>query len=138
VENRNALKFLSKLETTRWQYTTGVKDADRRIAPEAIALDQALLDRPQSAEIQLDLICGYDANIALYPKFQEYFRTHRPPTLAVWGKNDPFFLPAGAEAFRRDNPSAKIVFFDTGHFALETHAAEIGSEIRSFLAGVYK
>jgi pimeloyl-ACP methyl ester carboxylesterase len=133
-ENRNALKFLSTLETTRWQYTTGVKDPDQRIAPEAIALDQALLDRPQSAEIQLDLIVNYQTNIALYPKFQEYFRTHRPPTLAVWGKNDPFFLPAGAEAFRRDNPSAKVVFFDTGHFALETHAAEIGAEIRTFLS----
>jgi len=136
-ENRNALKFLSTLETTRWQYMTGVSDAEKRIAPEAIALDQALLDRPQSAEIQLDLICNYDSNVALYPKFQEYFRTCQPPTLAVWGKNDPFFLPAGAEAFRRDNPAAKVVFFDTGHFALETHAAEIGEEIRLFLKGVY-
>jgi pimeloyl-ACP methyl ester carboxylesterase len=137
-ENRNALKFLSTLETTRWQYTTGVKDADQRIAPEAIALDQALLDRPQSAEIQLDLIANYQTNIALYPKFQEYFRAHRPPTLAVWGKNDPFFLPAGAEAFRRDNPATKVVFYDTGHFALETHAAEIGAEIRTFLGAVHK
>jgi pimeloyl-ACP methyl ester carboxylesterase len=137
VENRNALKFLSTLETTRWQYTTGVKDADQRIAPEAIALDQALLDRPQSSEIQLDLICNYQTNIELYPKFQEYFRKYQPPTLAVWGRNDPFFLPAGAEAFRRDNPDAKVVFFDTGHFALETHAAEIGEEIRTFLGGVH-
>jgi pimeloyl-ACP methyl ester carboxylesterase len=137
LENRNALKFLSTPETTRWQYTTGVKDAEQLIAPEAIALDQMLLDRPQSSEIQLDLIVNYQTNIALYPKFQEYFRTHQPPTLAVWGKNDPFFLPAGAEAFRRDNPAAKVVFFDTGHFALETRAAEIGQEIRSFLAGVY-
>ena len=136
-KNRDALKFLSALETTRWQYSTGVTDAARRIAPEAIALDQALLDRPQSSEIQLDLICNYDTNIALYPKFQEYFRTHQPPTLAVWGKNDPFFLPAGAEAFRRDNPGAKVLFYDTGHFALETHAAEIGQEIRSFLGEVY-
>jgi pimeloyl-ACP methyl ester carboxylesterase len=137
-QNRAALKFLSTLATTRWQYTTGVTAADQRIAPEAIALDQALLDRPQSAEIQLDLICNYDTNIALYPKFQEYFRRYQPPTLAVWGKNDPFFLPAGAEAFRRDNPAAKVVFFDTGHFALETHAAEIGEEIRSFLRDVYQ
>jgi pimeloyl-ACP methyl ester carboxylesterase len=137
-ENRNALKFLSTPETTRWQYTTGVKDADQRIAPEAIALDQAFLDRPQSSEIQLDLIVNYQTNIALYPKFQEYFRTHRPPTLAVWGKNDPFFLPDGAEAFRRDNPAAKVVFFDTGHFALETHAAEIGAEIRTFLSVNHK
>jgi len=136
-KNRDALKFLSTPETTRWQYTTGVKDADQRIAPEAIALDQALMDRPQSAEIQLDLIVNYQTNIALYPKFQEYFRTHRPPTLAVWGKNDPFFLPAGAEAFRRDNPATKVVFFDTGHFALETHAAEIGAEIRAFLSTIH-
>ena len=77
-------------------------------------------------------------NVALYPKFQEFFRTHRPPTLAVWGKNDPFFLPAGAEAFRRDNPNAKVVFYDTGHFALETHGAEIGAEIRAFLRTIQK
>jgi len=132
-QNRDALRFLSTLETTRWQYQHGVSNAEERVAPEAIILDQALLDRPQSAEIQLDLFGDYKSNIALYPKFQEFFRTHRPPTLAVWGKNDPFFLPAGAEAFSRDNPSAKIVFYDTGHFALETHAAEIGAEIRDFL-----
>jgi pimeloyl-ACP methyl ester carboxylesterase len=132
-ENRDALRSLSTKEITHWQYTTGVENAEQRIAPEAMALDQALLDRPQSAEIQLDLITNYLSNIVLYPKFQEYFRTHRPPTLAVWGKNDPFFLPAGAEAFRRDNPSAKVVFFDTGHFALETHVSEIGEEIISFL-----
>lgn len=83
------------------------------------------------------MICNYDTNITLHPKFQEYFRRHRPPTLTVWGKNDPFFLPAGAEAFCRDNPDAKVVFFETGHFALETHAAEIGGEIRRFLGGVY-
>jgi pimeloyl-ACP methyl ester carboxylesterase len=132
-QNRDALRSLSTLETTRWQYHHGVTNAEERVAPEAIVLDQALLDRPQSAEIQLDLIGDYKSNVALYPKFQEFFRTHRPPTLAVWGKNDPFFLPAGAEAFRRDNPSAKVVFYDTGHFALETHAAEIGAEIRAFL-----
>jgi pimeloyl-ACP methyl ester carboxylesterase len=133
-QNRDALRKLSTLETTRWQYHHGVTNAAERVAPEAIALDQALLDRPQSAEIQLDLICDYKSNIALYPKFQEFFRTRKPPTLAAWGKNDPFFLPAGAEAFRRDNPAAKVVFYDTGHFALETHAAEIGQEILTFLA----
>jgi pimeloyl-ACP methyl ester carboxylesterase len=132
-KNRDALRSLSTLESTRWQYHHGVTNAEERVAPEAIILDQTLLDRPQSAEIQLDLIGDYKSNVALYPKFQEFFRTHRPPTLAVWGKNDPFFLPAGAEAFRRDNPSAKVVFYDTGHFALETHAAEIGAEIRGFL-----
>jgi pimeloyl-ACP methyl ester carboxylesterase len=131
--NRDALRSLSTLETTRWQYYHGVTNPEERVAPEAIALDQALLDRPQSAEIQLDLICDYKSNIELYPKFQEFFRNFRPPTLAVWGKHDPFFLPAGAEAFRRDNPNAKVVFHDTGHFALETHAAEIGQEILAFL-----
>jgi pimeloyl-ACP methyl ester carboxylesterase len=136
-ENRDALKFLSTREITNWQYKTGVTDADSRIAPEAIELDQVLLDRPQSSEIQLDLITNYITNIELYPKFQEYFRTHRPPTLAVWGKNDPFFLPAGAEAYQRDNPDAKVVFYDSGHFALETHPTEIGEEIRSFLGRVY-
>jgi pimeloyl-ACP methyl ester carboxylesterase len=137
-QNRDALRTLSSLETTRWQYHHGVTNAEERVAPEAIALDQALLERPQSAEIQLDLIGDYKSNVALYPKFQEFFRTHRPPTLAVWGKNDPFFLPGGAEAFRRDNPSAKVVFYDTGHFALETHAAEIGAEIRAFLSTIHK
>ena len=137
-QNRDALRMLSSLETTRWQYHHGVTNAEERVAPEAILLDQALLDRPQSAEIQLDLIGDYKTNVALYPKFQEFFRTHRPPTLAVWGKNDPFFLPAGAEAFRRDNPNAKVVFYDTGHFALETHGAEIGAEIRAFLRTIQK
>jgi pimeloyl-ACP methyl ester carboxylesterase len=137
-ENRDALRFLSARETTVWQYSTGVEQAESRIAPEAIELDQVLLDRPQSAEIQLDLITNYLTNIQLYPKFHEYFRTHRPPTLAVWGKNDPFFLPAGAVAYQRDNPEAKVVFYETGHFALETHALEIGEEIRSFLSRVYR
>jgi pimeloyl-ACP methyl ester carboxylesterase len=137
-ENRDALRPFFTKEATYFQYTAGVKDADQHVAPEAMALDQALLDRPQSAEIQLDLLADYKNNVALYPKFQEYFRTHRPPTLAVWGKNDPFFLPPGAEAYRRDNPSARVVFYDTGHFALETHAAEIGAEIRTFLSAIYK
>ena len=137
-QNRDALRTFSTLEATRWQYHHGVTNAEERVAPEAIVLDQALLDRPQSAEIQLDLIGDYKSNVALYPKFQEFFHTHRPPTLAVWGKNDPFFLPAGAEAFRRDNPSTKVVFYDTGHFALETHAAEIGAEIRAFLNSIHR
>ena len=137
-QNRDVLRSLSTLETTRWQYHHGVANPEQRVAPETIILDQALLDRPQSPEIQLDLIGDYKSNVALYPKFQEYFRTHRPPTLAVWGKNDPFFLPAGAEAYRRDNPSAKVVLYDTGHFALETHVAEIGAEIRAFLGAIHK
>jgi pimeloyl-ACP methyl ester carboxylesterase len=131
-QNRDALRALSTLEATRWQYHHGVENASERIAPEAIALDQALLDRSQSAEIQLDLIGDYKSNVALYPKFQEFFRQRRLPTLAVWGKNDPFFLPVGAEAYRRDNPDAKVVLYDSGHFALETHVDEIAAEIRTF------
>ena len=133
-ENRDALRLFCSEQITRFQYHHGVADAETRIAPEAIALDQALLDRPQSLDIQLDLFGDYQNNLALYPKFQEFFRTHRPPTLAVWGRHDPFFLPAGAEAYRRDNPDAKVVLYDTGHFALKTHAAEIGHEMRAFLA----
>jgi pimeloyl-ACP methyl ester carboxylesterase len=132
-ENRDALRKLQTLDTTRWQYYHGVTNPEQRIAPEAILLDQTLLDRPQSAEIQLDLIGDYKTNVELYPKFQEFFRKYLPPTLAVWGKNDPFFIPPGAEAYKRDNPKAKVVFYDTGHFALETHAAEIGQEILTFL-----
>ncbi len=135
-KNRDALRAMSTLEATRWQYHHGVENASERIAPEALAHDQALLDRPQSAEIQLDLIGDYKSNVALYPRFQEFFRNYQPPILAVWGKNDPFFLPAGAEAYRRDNPSAKVVLYDTGHFALETHADEIAQEILSFLKTV--
>ncbi len=133
-QNRAALRFLCAPETTRMQYTHGVPDAARRIAPEAIALDQLFLDLPGRAEIQIELFQDYRTNLALYPRFQAYFRTRRPPILAVWGKNDPFFLPAGAEAYRRDNPDARVVFYDTGHFALETHAAEIGEEIRRFFS----
>src|SRR5580704_6893665 len=137
-ENLEALRLFFTKEATYFQCTAGVKDANQRVAPEAMALDQALLERPQSTEIQLDLLADYKNNVKLYPKFQEYFRTHRPPTLAAWGRNDPFFLPPGAEAYRRDNPSAKVVFYDTGHFALETHAAEIGAEIRAFLGAIPK
>jgi len=103
------------------------------VAPEAYTIDSALLERPGNDEIQLDLFLDYQSNVALYPAFQAYFRTHRPPTLAVWGKNDPFFLPPGAEAFKRDNPAAQVEFFETGHFALETHVLEIGTAIRNFL-----
>ncbi len=105
-----------------------------RVAPDGRSLDDFYLARPGIADIQLDLLLDYRSNVAAYPAFQSYFRTHRPPLLAVWGRNDPFFLPAGAEAFRRDIPDADIRFFDTGHFALETHAAEIGAAMRGFLA----
>lgn len=104
-----------------------------QIAPETYTLDTALLARPGNDEIQLDLFLDYASNVALYPKFQEYFRTKRPALLAVWGKNDPFFVPPGAEAFKRDNPNAEVKLFDTGHFALETHVTEIAREILDFL-----
>jgi len=133
AENRTALRAFLQPEATKWQYTHGVQD-EALVAPEAYTLDSALLGRPGNDEIQLDLFLDYASNVALYPKFQEYLRTKRPPVLAVWGKNDPFFLPPGAEAFKRDNPSAEVHFYNTGHFALETHAQEIASAIRDFLA----
>jgi len=130
--NRAALKDFLTPDATKSQYLHGVAD-ETLVAPEAYALDSALLARPGNDEIQLDLFLDYASNVALYSKFQSYFRTHRPPLLAVWGKNDPFFLPQGAEAFRRDNPEAEVHLFDTGHFALETHASEIAGVILNFL-----
>ena len=103
------------------------------VSPDGYSLDNFYLARPGADEVQLDLFGDYKSNVALYPAFQKYFRTHKPPFLAVWGKNDPFFLPPGAEAFKRDIPDATVRFFDTGHFALETHAAEIAAAIRDFL-----
>jgi pimeloyl-ACP methyl ester carboxylesterase len=130
--NRNVLREFLKPESTKWQYTHGVADVSK-VAPESYTLDAALLARPGNDEIQLDLFLDYASNVAMYPKFQEYFRSKRPPLLAVWGKNDPFFLPPGAEAFKRDNPNAEVKLFDTGHFALETHVEEISREILDFL-----
>jgi pimeloyl-ACP methyl ester carboxylesterase len=132
ASNRAALRDFLKPEATKWQYTHGVGDQSL-VAPESFTLDSALLARPGNDEIQLDLFLDYASNVALYPKFQELFRKHRPPLLAVWGQNDPFFLPAGGKAFSRDNPNAEIHFFDTGHFALETHANEIADKVRTFL-----
>jgi pimeloyl-ACP methyl ester carboxylesterase len=132
-KNREALRAFLKPETTVWQYTHGVVDATN-VSPDGYSLDNFYLSRPGADEVQLDLFGDYKSNVALYPAFQNYFRTHKPPFLAVWGKNDPFFLPPGAEAFRRDNPNATVRFFDTGHFALETHAAEIAAAIRDFLS----
>ena len=132
--NRNALRAFLTPETTFWQYTHGVPDAlKNRVSPDGYSLDNFYLARPASAEVQLNLFGDYQNNVALYPQFQAYFREHTPPFLAVWGRNDPFFLPPGAEAFKRDIPGAFIRFFDTGHFALETHAKEIAEAIRGFL-----
>jgi pimeloyl-ACP methyl ester carboxylesterase len=130
--NREALRAFLKPETTEWQYTHGVSDPTR-ISPDGYSLDNFYLSRPGADEVQLDLMGDYKSNVALYPAFQNYFRTYKPRFLAAWGENDPFFLPAGAEAFKRDIPAANVRFFDTGHFALETHAAEIAAAIRDFL-----
>ncbi len=136
-ENRNALKDFVSKEATWYQYHQGVSDS-ALIAPETYTLDQHFLDRPGNIEIQLDLVKDYRTNVALYPKFQAYFREHKPKLLAVWGNKDPFFLPAGAEAYKRDNPNATIKFYNTGHFALETNAKEIGEDVLNFLGGLPK
>jgi pimeloyl-ACP methyl ester carboxylesterase len=132
-ENREAIRQnVLTLEGTRWQYTHGVAIPES-VAPESYTLDTALMERPGNKEIQLDLFLDYASNVKLYPKFQEYFRKSKPPLLAIWGKNDPFFIPAGAEAFRRDLPNAQVQFLDTGHFATETHIVEIAAAMREFL-----
>jgi pimeloyl-ACP methyl ester carboxylesterase len=131
--NRDALRAFLAPDTTVWQYTHGVTDATA-VSPDGYSLDNFYLARPGANDAQLDLFGDYKSNVALYPAFQQYFRTYKPRFLAAWGKNDPFFLPAGAEAFKRDLPEAVVRFFDTGHFALETHASEIATAIRDFLA----
>ena len=130
--NRDALRGFLTTETTLFQYTHGIADPSL-VSPDGRSLDDHYLARPGAHEAQLDLLLDYASNVALYPDFHAYFRNHQPPLLAVWGKNDPFFLPAGAEAFKRDIPGADVRFFDTGHFALETHCAEIAAVIRDFL-----
>jgi len=131
--NRDALRAFVAPETTIWQYTHGVSDPTA-VSPDGYSLDNFYLARPGAHEVQLDLFGDYKSNVALYPAFQQYFRTHKPLFLAAWGKNDPFFLPAGAEAFKRDMPNTILRFFDTGHFALETHAGEIANAIRGLFA----
>jgi pimeloyl-ACP methyl ester carboxylesterase len=134
-KNRAALRAFLSPETTVWQYTHGVADTSR-VSPDGYSLDNFYLARPDADEVQLDLFGDYKSNVAMYGEFQAYFRKHKPPLLAAWGKNDPFFLPPGAEAFKRDIPGAEVRFFDTGHFALETHCDEIASAIRDFLPRV--
>jgi len=130
--NRAALRAFLSPETTVWQYTHGVADTSL-VSPDGYSLDNFYLARPGADEVQLDLFGDYKSNVAMYPEFQAYFRKYKPPLLAAWGKNDPFFLPPGAEAFKRDIPGAEVRFFDTGHFALETHCEEIATAIREFL-----
>ena len=132
-ENREVLRQnILNFEGTRWQYTYGVAQP-ASVPPESYTLDAALLERAGNKDIQLDLFRDYASNVKLYPAFQDYFRKAQPPFLAIWGKNDPFFLPAGAEAFRRDMPAARIEFLDTGHFALETHVVEVAAVMKEFL-----
>ncbi|GAB2896745.1 alpha/beta fold hydrolase [Paraburkholderia jirisanensis] len=133
AENRAVVRdAVLNLEGTRWQYTHGVQDADS-IAPETYTLDTLLFERGDNKEVQLDLFLDYASNVKLYPTFQTFFREFKPPTLAIWGKHDPFFIPPGAEAYRRDNPNVTVEMLDTGHFALETHVDEIAIAIDTLL-----
>lgn len=131
-QNREALHDFPTAASIKWQYLEGVADKSC-VSPDGYTLEGLQVSRPGNAEIQLDLVLDYAANVAMYPAFQAYFRQYQPPLLAVWGKHDPFFLPAGAEAWKRDIPRADIRFYDTGHFALETHGREIIPVIRDFL-----
>jgi pimeloyl-ACP methyl ester carboxylesterase len=133
LEHRNAIRAGLNLEGLRHEYSVGIVNPDL-IAPEGYTLDAALLARPGNVDIQLDLFLDYANNVKLYPKFQEYFRTAKPPMLAIWGKFDPYFIPAGAEAFQKDIPDAVVQFLPTGHFALETHLEEVVIAMREFLA----
>lgn len=133
AENRNMIRRALTAEGMKREYSIGMPNSDV-VAPESYTLDAALLARPGNVDIQLDLFLDYANNVKLYPKFQEYFRTSKPPLLAIWGKNDLYFIPPGAEAFRRDIPNAIVQFLDTGHFALETHLEEIATAMRTFLA----
>jgi pimeloyl-ACP methyl ester carboxylesterase len=132
--NREAIRKGLNLEGMRREYASGIPNPEV-IAPEGYTLDAALLARPGNVDIQLDLFLDYANNVELYPAFHEYFRKWKPPLFAIWGKYDPYFIPAGAEAFRRDNPNATVQFLDTGHFALETHVEEIALAVREFLGG---
>jgi len=131
-ENREALREFMSIHVTRFQYEHGVADTSL-ISPDTYTLDQHFLDKPEHVDIQLDLILDYRTNVAMYPKFQAYFRTRQLPILAVWGNQDPYFIPAGAEAYKKDSSNAIVKFYDTGHFALETHAEEIGADVLDFL-----
>lgn len=133
LENRNAIRGALTAEGMRREYSVGMPNSDV-VAPESYTLDAALLARPGNVDIQLDLFLDYANNVKLYPKFQEYFRTSKPPLFAIWGSKDLYFIPPGAEAFRRDIPNAIVQFVETGHFALETHLEEITTAMRSFLA----
>jgi len=131
-EDREAIRWLTSLKATKWQYQDGVRDTSL-VSPDSWTVDQAFLDRPGNQEIQLDLFYDYRTNIPLYDGWQAYFRKHQPPTLVLWGQNDQIFVAAGAKPYRRDNPNVAVHMFDTGHFALETHGTAIAKLIREFL-----
>jgi len=138
AEHREVVRNAAvSFEGIRFQYVEGVKHPEQ-IAPEGYTLDYALVSRPGNTDIQLDLFLDYANNVKLYPDFQKYFRMAKPPLLAIWGKNDPFFIPPGAEAYKRDIPNATVQFLDTGHFALETHVEEVASAMRTFLGSHLK
>jgi pimeloyl-ACP methyl ester carboxylesterase len=130
-DKREPLRARMTLEGVKAAYFQGVPDPSL-IEPESYTLDAAILARPGAADVQIDLKLDYKRNIERYPLYQAYFRARRPKLLAAWGKNDPFFIPPGAEAFRRDIPDARVTLLDTGHFALETHGEAIAREIRGF------
>lgn len=134
-KNRDAVRKFFLVDATNFQYRHGVSD-QTLIAPETILLDQHLMDRPDNIEMQLDLLRDYRTNIELYPRFQEYFRKYKPKILAVWGSNDPYFAPAGAEAYKKDDPNTTVKFYNTGHFALETNVNEIGTDVYNFLSNL--
>lgn len=136
-DNRLALREALTLETTRWAYTHGLADPFR-VAPETYHLDAALMARPGQQDIQLDLFLDYASNVAAYPRFQAYLRTHLPPLLAIWGQHDALFVPAGARAFQRDNPKALVRLLDAGHFALETHVGEVSDAMHQFLGPILR
>lgn len=131
AENREALRRFNTPEMIKWQYTEGVRDTSL-IAPESYQLASAAIERI-GVDPQMDLLLDYGSNVRQYPQLHAFFRRYQPPTLAIWGKNDPFFIPAGAEAYKRDNPNAEVRFLDTGHFAIETHGGEIATQMLEFL-----
>jgi len=131
-ENRDAIRPFLEFDATKAQYVNGTTDPNN-IAPESYYLDQALMDRPGNKDIQLDLFVDYKTNVELYPKFHEYFRASQVPLLAVWGKHDVFFLPEGAEAYKRDLPNAEVILLEAGHFAGETNTGQVGEIMLDFL-----
>ncbi len=134
-KEREAIRWLTTIKATHWQYTNGIKDVSL-INPDAWTVDQALLDRPGNAEIQLDLFYDYRTNVPLYPSWHQYFSECKPPMLITWGANDEIFVAAGAAPYQQHLPDAEIHMLDTGHFALEDHGAHIAHLMREFLGRV--